>query len=720
MRTSTADKLDLISDNIDRRNLLDINNDYTTGSSSETDESDTLKFQRTPSDLLDLRAPPHLAKRNGSYFLNKNDSELASIPSTTPSALSSTTSVNNASPPPSPLRYENQRDNSQVRNRIKKHEHEHEHEHEHKHERQKKRPFTSGTGLHTSESDITLDGLVKYVSNQDKARLNKRHQELNNNDNNNNNNINTTTTTTDENDKTTQNSNNDNNSKNKNKNKNNTGAHHGHKRKDSNSKYRLRFGDLTFGTSSTTILDSQEFINSQFFGMYVLFWLATAFIMLNNFVHIYFENATPIWNWTVVRIIRQDLFKVAFTDLAMYLGTYMSYLLQVSVKHRIFSWRRVGWIVESVYEAAYFFTFLWFSHYMQFPWIARVFLVLHSLVFVMKMHSFAFYNGYLWGIYTEGLFSESYLHRLLNDEVDLPKGFELDHTLKILEGSIEFAKYELEYQSKATSDRPDNDKHKCDGARLDISIEELQRTNCILFPQNINLKNYFEYSMFPTLVYTILYPRTNTIRWSYVFFKTFAVFGLYFLMITIAENSLLPIVGRCFLAKKLPLQERVPQYFFILLDMIPPFLMEYLFTFILIWDSVLNALAELTMFADRDFYGPWWSCTDFSDFARLWNKPVHNFLLRHVYHSSISAFKVNKIQAAMITFIILSIVHELVMYVIFGIFRGYLLLFQMSQIPLIMLSRSRFLRGRKILGNIICWFGFISGPSIIFCLYLVF
>ena len=126
------------------------------------------------------------------------------------------------------------------------------------------------------------------------------------------------------------------------------------------------------------------------------------------------------------------------------------------------------------------------------------------------------------------------------------------------------------------------------------------------------------------------------------------------------------------------------------------------------------------MFADRDFYGPWWSCTDFSDFARLWNKPVHNFLLRHVYHSSISAFKVNKIQAAMITFIILSIVHELVMYVIFGIFRGYLLLFQMSQIPLIMLSRSRFLRGRKILGNIICWFGFISGPSIIFCLYLVF
>lgn len=183
---------------------------------------------------------------------------------------------------------------------------------------------------------------------------------------------------------------------------------------------------------------------------------------------------------------------------------------------------------------------------------------------------------------------------------------------------------------------------------------------------------------------------------------------------------MLPIVKRAAIIRKLPVHERASQYFFVLIDMIPPFLSEYLFTFFLIWDSILNALAELTLFADRDFYGPWWSCTDFSEFARLWNKPVHNFLLRHVYHSSISALKVSKANAAVITFVISSIVHELVMYVIFGTFRGYLFLFQMLQIPLVMISRTKFMRDKKVLGNCICWFGFISGPSIICTLYLVY
>lgn len=47
-------------------------------------------------------------------------------------------------------------------------------------------------------------------------------------------------------------------------------------------------------------------------------------------------------------------------------------------------------------------------------------------------------------------------------------------------------------------------------------------------------------------------------------------------------------------------------------------------------------------------------------FARDWNKPVHNFLLRHVYHSSISAYQVSKPTATLITFFLSACVHELV------------------------------------------------------------
>lgn len=636
-RRDTGERLDFISDRINRRNLLDINNDYVSSSDTETEAS---TLDKDSAELSDITPPisedslPNTSSGDGYFRQGSN-------------VLSST----GRKMPASPLAKNNSF-------RSRKH--------------AARLPRAGSSSLDISESDFTLDGLVKYVSEQDHHRLVRR------------------------------------------KSRPEDGQEK--KRKE---KYRLRFGDLSF-TGKSTIFDSQEFIKSEFYGFYILFWLSTAFIMMNELVHMYFENYSPLWDWEIVQILRRDLIKVALTDLAMYLSLYFSFFLQWLCKQGMLSWGRVGWILQSVYEIGFFTVYMWFAHYMDYPWIARVFLVLHSLVFVMKMHSYGHYNGYLWSVYNEGMFLERYLHQLESNEVELPKGHEMEHTIDTLKRSIEFTKYELEYQSRATTDKPEQDDRKCDEAVLDCSFEELQKRHLIKFPQNINLWNYFEYTMFPTVVYTIQYPRTKKVNWLYVFEKICGIFGLIFLMVFVAQNHMLPIVKRAAVVRKLPVHERAAQYFLILIDMIPPFLSEYLFTFFLIWDSILNALAELTLFADRDFYGPWWSCSDFSEFARLWNKPVHNFLLRHVYHSSISALKVGKLQAALITFIISSIVHELVMYVIFGTLRGYLLLFQMSQIPLVMLSRTKFMRDKKVLGNCICWFGFISGPSIICTLYLIY
>jgi len=97
----------------------------------------------------------------------------------------------------------------------------------------------------------------------------------------------------------------------------------------------------------------------------------------------------------------------------------------------------------------------------------------------------------------------------------------------------------------------------------------------------------------------------------------------------------------------------------------------------IIWECILNLLAELTYFADRGFYADWWNSVSWDQFARDWNRPVHNFLLRHVYHSSISTMKVNKNTATLITFFLSACAHELVMWCLFKKLRGYLLLLQM-------------------------------------------
>lgn len=114
------------------------------------------------------------------------------------------------------------------------------------------------------------------------------------------------------------------------------------------------------------------------------------------------------------------------------------------------------------------------------------------------------------------------------------------------------------------------------------------------------------------------------------------------------------------------------------------------------------------MFADRGFYADWWNSTSWDQFARDWNRPVHNFLLRHVYHSSISAFQISRSSATAITFLLSACVHELVMWCIFKKLRGYLMGAQLLQLPLMEVSR-RYMKGQDLLGNIIFWVGLFTG-----------
>jgi diacylglycerol O-acyltransferase-1 len=53
--------------------------------------------------------------------------------------------------------------------------------------------------------------------------------------------------------------------------------------------------------------------------------------------------------------------------------------------------------------------------------------------------------------------------------------------------------------------------------------------------------------------------------------------------------------------------------------------------FFAIFQSFLNALAEVMRFADREFYGDWWNVSSIRVYWTTWNKPVTNFMRRHVY-----------------------------------------------------------------------------------------
>ncbi|SCV03979.1 LAME_0H14774g1_1 [Lachancea meyersii CBS 8951] len=434
--------------------------------------------------------------------------------------------------------------------------------------------------------------------------------------------------------------------------------------------------------------DVSSVVFFNFSGFYVLFWMIVAFIVLRVGVDYYVTHDGDLWQSEILKFMTTDLISVALIDLVMYLCIYFVLFVHLAVKHEWISWKRTGRYLTYSYEIGFLLTFLYVAEtVMQFHWVAKIFLFLHSLVLLMKMHSFASYNGYLWEILRELEFSKSALAKTKDAAIE-------DNFKRVLEKSCEFCQFELDLQSTK-----------------------------VKFPTNITVKSFFEYSMFPTLVYQVEYPRTEKIRWSYVFEKLCAIFGVILVMMIIAQFFMYPIALRAMAVRDIGMPifwERILEWLYLLLKLVPSFIIMYLMVWYLIWDAILNCIAELTRFGDRYFYGDWWNCVSWDEFSRQWNVPVHKFLLRHVYHSSISFLHLNKMQATLMTFLLSSVVHELAMYVLFRKLRFYLFFLQMAQIPLVQLGNSKFLKSKKILGNAIFWLGICTGPSLMCTLYLTF
>jgi sterol O-acyltransferase len=231
----------------------------------------------------------------------------------------------------------------------------------------------------------------------------------------------------------------------------------------------------------------------------------------------------------------------------------------------------------------------------------------------------------------------------------------------------------------------------------------------VQYPDNITFKNFAVYQLIPSLVYQLEYPRTEKIRPGYVLEKTVATFGTFALLYTVTESFILPLTPT-----------RNQSFLRSLLDLSLPFMMAYLLLFFIIFECICNAFAELSYFADRQFYEDWWNSTSWDEFSRKWNKPVHAFLLQHVYASTISYWKVSRFTAMFLTFLLSACVHELVMIIVTKKFRMYLFWMQLIQLPLIALSKIPIIKQNKTLGNIVFWIGLYAGFPLLCVSYVAY
>ncbi|OBW64554.1 MAG: Uncharacterized protein AUREO_053820 [Aureobasidium pullulans] len=511
--------------------------------------------------------------------------------------------------------------------------------------------------------------------------------------------------------------------------------------------------DLVF-TRQFTTFDRQNPLSadSPFHGFFTLFWLAMVLMFLKVSAYNWKEHGSIFGGNEVFKIMfGHDVLVLGFTDAVMVFSSALGFLLQKAIVKNYISWNRSGWVIQNIWQTFFLGSVVWWMFYREWPWSHTIFMVLHTMVFLMKQHSYCFYNGHLSVVYRRRNMLREKLRSLrdtkpIGSAPTSPQGISPAVTSAL--ENVDFGDKKRRPGALRTSTNLEDETSDVASVATamqsgqPLTLQQMQAFQRIIeeeiaaldkelrgkaqsdekaYPNNLTFANFVDWTILPTLVYELEYPRQERINWWYVLEKSMATFGTMCVMQVISQAYIYPPVAETVRMKEagMSLEERAKQMPWIVSDMLFPLLLEQLLSWYVIWECVLNVLAELTCFADRGFYGDWWNSVSWDQYARDWNRPVHNFLLRHVYHSSISAFHLSKGTATFVTFLLSALVHELVMACLFKKVRGYLFTMQLLQMPLVMLSRTKLLKGRDLLGNVVFWIGLFVGPSVLTSFYLL-
>ncbi len=175
------------------------------------------------------------------------------------------------------------------------------------------------------------------------------------------------------------------------------------------------------------------------------------------------------------------------------------------------------------------------------------------------------------------------------------------------------------------------------------------------YPQNITMGNLVYFWWAPTLLYQPVYPRTDRIRWVFVLKRVAEVLGLsVFIWFCSAQYAAPTMMNSLETLGSLNLVGIVER----LLKLSTISLVIWLAGFFALFQSSLNGLAEVMRFGDRSFYDDWWNSASLGEYWRLWNKPVYQFMKRHVY-SPMVARGYKMVHASIAVFFVSAILHEL-------------------------------------------------------------
>lgn len=228
-------------------------------------------------------------------------------------------------------------------------------------------------------------------------------------------------------------------------------------------------------------------------------------------------------------------------------------------------------------------------------------------------------------------------------------------------------------------------------------------TNDMVYPKNLSISNFSYFLVAPTLCYQISYPRSPRFRFRWLLRKIAMLSAGLGMMLFITEQYIEPTIDNSIKPLQdmdwLVIVERI-------LKLSLPTLYFWLAMFYSLFELWLNILAEITRFGDREFYKDWWNSATLGEYWRLWNMPVHKWMLRHVYFPATS-MGIPKFTAGIIVFFFSAILHEVLVGVPLHMIRGWAFWGLMLQVPLVWVTEmlKRHFKSDRV-GNAVFWVSF--------------
>ena len=180
---------------------------------------------------------------------------------------------------------------------------------------------------------------------------------------------------------------------------------------------------------------------------------------------------------------------------------------------------------------------------------------------------------------------------------------------------------------------------------------------------NITITNIYYFWFAPTLTYQMIFPRLVKRSMGQILNLIFRLFLCFVLLAFLVAQVFRPTLNNMLEE----LNELEGEDIHILsVNIFAEYLLKlgiassyiWLLIFYGFFHVLLNLLAQLLRFGDRVFYRDWWNSTNLSSYWRLWNLPVHYWLVRHLYHPCIR-LGISKSIAMLIVFFFSAVVHEM-------------------------------------------------------------